>query len=183
MGPFCIGVAVPVVVFLIPYLRRHAVGQWLSTILGARIQVQHWANAPSHTGLAILCIPLLLILLFNSECKDRRTRTVTTAILAVALSLLLLRAQSSAVLSGLIWYSVADFLPIVVVVAVVLLLRKNLGETSLQKRLMLLTSVTALLSLGQFPYAAPVYFCFAFPFLVLTLTGSAEQTTATTYQP
>ena len=182
LAAFCLGIALPILVFLIPYLRRHAVGKWLSTILGARIRVQHWANAPSHTGLVVLCVPLLLLLLFNSECKEHRTRVVTASMLAVALGLLLLKAPVSALLSGLIWYSVADFLPVAVVIGVILLFRKSPEQSPFQQRLVLLTAVTALLSLGQFPYAAPVYFCFAFPFLILTLVAVAEQTTPATYQ-
>jgi hypothetical protein len=128
--------------------------------------------------LALLCVPLLLVLLVNAESRHPSTRKVTTVILSMVLGLLLLAVPGRPFVSGLVWFSIAESLPILVVIGVIVVGRKRLPGNSLTQRLMLLLCVVATLSLLQFPYANRVYFCFVVPVLILVLLALAEETTA-----
>lgn len=174
--PFGMGIVLPIVVFLAPYFTRHAVRQWLTAVLLSRERVQHAANAPASNGLILLTAPLLLLLLVNAECKDPRYRRIVTAVVWLALAVVLIAGSGRLLASALDWFSVAESLPLLVVVAVGSLFRRNFGASKLAQRLLLLALVVALSSLVEFPVSAPTYFCFVASLLFLLFVAIAEQT-------
>jgi hypothetical protein len=70
-----------------------------------------------------------------------------------------------------IWYSLRGFLPVAAIAACCLLVwQRSTGMQRLAKEeLFLVTSTAAMFSLIQFPYAAPVYFCYLAPLVLLTV--------------
>jgi hypothetical protein len=179
VGLFGLGVIIPVAIFLVPYVRRHALAKWYASLLLSAGRVQHAAIPPVSNSFALLCVPLLLVLLVNAECRHPRTRKATSAALSIVLlGLLLLAASGHLLVSALVWFSIAESLPILVVIGVIVVCRKKPPGNGLPQRLMLLLAVAATLGLVQFPYAAPVYFCFVVPVLILVLLAVAEETTA-----
>jgi hypothetical protein len=78
-------------------------------------------------------------------------------------------ATSSGIVSG-VWYSVATLTPLVVLLgaAVVLVAGKSGGQTKLQQQqVMVLISLAAMCGLVQYPFAAPIYLCYAVPLTLL----------------
>jgi hypothetical protein len=76
---------------------------------------------------------------------------------------------SSDIVSG-VWYSVATLTPLAVLLsaAVVLAARKWGGATRLrQQRMMVPVSLAAVCGLVQYPFAAPIYLCYALPLTLL----------------
>jgi len=173
-----LGVMVPIAGFLVPYIRRHAVAVWLGNFLLIRGRAQLEAIAPASIFFILFCAPLLLVLLLNAECKHLRTRKIVTAVLFALLALLLIAALGRPLVSSLEWFSVAESLPALVVICVVVLWRKNLADRQPAQRLALLAFVVAMLGMEQFPFSAPVYFCFVAPVLFVMLAALAEQTKA-----
>lgn len=178
ISPFGLGAIVPVAIFLIPYVQRHALAKWYATVLLAGGRVQHAAKPPVSNWFALLCAPLLLVLLVNAESRHPSTRKVTTVILSIVLGLLLLAASGRLLLSWAVWFSIAESLPILVVIGVIVVGREKPPGNRLTQRLMLLLCVAAMLSLFQFPFASPIYFCVVIPILILVLLALAEETTA-----
>ena len=177
VGPFGLGAMVPVAIFLVPYVQRHALAKWYASLLLPSGRIQHAAHLPVSNWLALLCVPLLLVLLVNAECKHPSTRKATTAVLSMVLGLLLLAAVGRLLLSWAVWFSIAESLPILVAIGVIVC-RKDPPGNRLSQRLMLLLCVAAMSSLFQFPFAAPIYFCVVVPILILVLLALAEETTA-----
>lgn len=177
VGLFSLGIIVPVAIFFVPYVQRHALAKWCASVLLSGRRLQH-ATLPVSNWFALLCVPLLLVLLANTECKHPRTRAVTTAVLSIVLGLLLLAAPGHSLVSGAVWFSIAESLPIVVVIGVIVLSRKRPAGSRLTQRLMLLLFVAATSSLVQFPSAAPIYFFSVVPVLILVVLALAEETTA-----
>src|ERR1019366_4972076 len=77
VGPFGLGAMVPVAIFLVPYVQRHALAKWYASLLLPSGRIQHAAHLPVSNWLALLCVPLLLVLLVNAECKHPSTRKAT----------------------------------------------------------------------------------------------------------
>ncbi len=175
-GYFAVGVALPIAVFLIPYWRRHAVGKWLATLLLSSGRLHHTSFAPPGNVVAVLCIPVLLILWANAACTEPRTRKLAIGALSVVLALLLIAVRGHLLASGLVFFSLSQLLPILVVIGVIVLARANDAASDASSRLLLLLAVAATLALFQFPVAAPIYFCFVAPFVGLVLMALAEAT-------
>jgi hypothetical protein len=176
--PVSLGVALPVAIFLVPYALRHAVGPWLTNVLLTRGRIQHAANAPASNLLILMTVPLLLLLLANAEWKDRQRRKILSAGLAVLLGMLLFAAAGHHLAAAMAWFSVAESLPLLVVVAAVVLQRTNVDGSPSAQRLLVLTLVVAISALVQFPVSAPTYFCFVASLLFLMLMALAEETKA-----
>jgi hypothetical protein len=173
---FCLGLLLPIAMFLVPYVARHAVGQLLAAVLLSRERVQHTANIPASNLLILLTAPLLLLLLVNAECKDPRYRRIATAILSVMLAALLIAGSGHSLALALDWFSIAEFLPLLVVIAVFALMRRGLEQNEPRQRLVLLALVAAISGLVQFPVSAPTYFCFVASLVFLLLVAVAEHT-------
>ena len=174
VGCFVLGVAAPILVFLIPYWRRHAVAKWASSLLLSSARLHHTAFAPPANSVALLCAPALLILWANAECNRGQTRKLIIAATSVALGLLLISVRGHLLASGLVFFSLSQLLPILVLIGVVVLVRKRSADKATRERLMLVLAVAATLALVQFPVAAPIYFCFVVPFVGLVLIAVGE---------
>ena len=129
IGPFSLGVAVPIAFFLIPYIGRHVVGQWLAAVLLARGRVEHSSNPPASNAFLILTVPLLLFLLINSEFRLGKTRKVVAAVLSALLGLLLILGATHHLASALEWFSIVESLPLLVVIGLVVIARKGLTHS------------------------------------------------------
>ena len=127
---FTLGAIIPVAMFLIPYIQRRALLKWLTSVLLSGQRVHNAASfvPPTRIWLAFLCLPLLLVLLFNGERKHRKIRNITTAVLCGVLGLLLLAEPGHILVAGLVWFSISESLPILAVIGVIVLCRKHLDR-------------------------------------------------------
>ena len=166
--PFLAGVGLPVVMFGAWYARAGALPALIHGVFVAphrRLSfIAVHAPEPS-TMLAVL--PFVALVAFAYRVKGRLARR-ETALLAIALLLLLRATGGNGALYRTVWFAARSLLPLLVLVGVVLLVRRR--ETSsrvLREQTMLLLAVTSLCSLVQYPYAVSVYFGYVAPLVVL----------------
>jgi hypothetical protein len=178
--PFCVGVVFPILLFLAPYLRRHAVSKWFTSLLLSSARVRLSTNPPPANVLMLLAVPLLFVLLLNAEVKQRLARRAATILVASCLCLLLVCAHGRPLISALVWFSIVEALPFIVVASVIVLFTLQDGYGQQHRLLMVLACVLSMVSLVQFPFAAPMYFFFIAPILFLTFLALAEHNQVST---
>lgn len=170
LGPFLLGVALPVALFLVPYARSAALGTFLNGVFVLPMRRFALASSPAPplvTMLALVPVALLAVLAHRAASRIRRRET---AILAFTLLLLLRATGANGMLYRAVWSAMRGLLPVLVLVAVIVLWRTRDADHRsplLRAQTMLILSVAALCSLVQFPFAVPNYFCYVAPLVVL----------------
>jgi len=166
-GPFLVGVAAPLAVFLVPYLGAHAVGALVHGVFGSvNARMTGLAGAETAPGLGymvygLMTLIILLLGLFSPKARSHRATAVVGLCLALTLGV-------SALAGGLqdTWLMGGMLTPLVVLLGVVLLSRPVEREAG--TRLMLMVSLTSVCTLVQFPLAYVTYFCYVAPLVLLT---------------
>jgi hypothetical protein len=182
---FAAGVAIPVAIFLVPYLLTGTVGLLVRDIftlsgdLIARVGMKppvQWFRQ----GLEVNVVLIALVLL--TRLKTTRSKTAPqlwkqilfAVFLVVMIPTLLFLAHRSRYYYQHVWSTIWVFAPVVVVVGVGMLARSsrlNRLESIPRQRLFLILSVTAACSLIQFPFSNTIYFCYIAPLVLLSITA------------
>jgi Dolichyl-phosphate-mannose-protein mannosyltransferase len=168
--PFVCGVLSPVIAFLAPYASG-AVGQFFSGVTSSAIarSVGLGVLRPVSIKEAIFALTLAALVAGAMYWREFQGKPVGAAV-GLGLTVMLVKsATSSGIVSG-VWYSVATLTPLVVLLgaAVVLAAGKSGGLTKLQRQqVMVLISLSAMCGLVQYPFAAPIYLCYALPLTLL----------------
>jgi 4-amino-4-deoxy-L-arabinose transferase-like glycosyltransferase len=168
--PFLIGVALPVALFLVPYLRSGSLGALAYGVFVLpmkRFGVAVSRVLPFATMLA--CAPLVLLAVLARVSRDRMAQRIGVAV-ALALGALFVVTGHNDPAYRMVWYSVRMLLPGLVVVGVVVLSRERAADAEdrlLRPRTMALLCVAALCNLIQFPYFVANYFCYVAPLVAL----------------
>jgi hypothetical protein len=165
------GAALPVALFLVPYVLRqdiYSVYRGLFVLPQLRFDFAFHPVPPAFTLLAavpaaaVVCVPLFFRI---------RAAVWVPVVLAVCLAVLL-PFGSEAPIYRVVWYSVRPLGPIAAVLLCILLVRRRMDPSidAERKRLMfLMAAVAAFHSVIQFPYAFGVYFYYAAPPILLAL--------------
>jgi hypothetical protein len=170
VAPFLAGLAIPVALFLIPFVRGEAVGALVNGVFvlpAKRIGTASFRMLPPWSMLAL--VPAWLLLVYGRRMAARMTRYHVAA-LAVGLTGYLVATASVPLVYRIVWYAVRGVLPVLVLAGVVLLARDRMAdrESPLRRsRLMLLLGVCAVYTLVQFPFSVPIYFCYVAPLVAL----------------
>lgn len=171
-GPFLAGVAIPVALFVAPFVRAGAVTALYQGVfvLPAKRLTFAIERPPALISL-VAVVPLGALL-----AMGRRPRLAwgDFVLSAAILGAVLLLAGRSMPVYRMVWWSVRTLIPVVVAWGALLLVRRDASpafDAERHQLLMLLLAITALCSLVQFPFSAPVYFCYVAPLLVLTTTA------------
>lgn len=171
--PLAAGVALPVFIFLIPYFASGSVSDFLRGVFVLPQRRLGTASFPLPPISALLpAVPFALLLAAPSAPLSRPLRRSLFALLLVLLGALL--ATSSQVEPyRIVWFSVRSLAVVVVLAGCVWLFRGNAsvsgGESG--QKLFLLLAVVGWVSLVQFPFAAPIYFCYVAPLVGVALLG------------
>jgi len=172
--PFIAGTVLPVLIFLIPYIRANAVPALIHGVFvlpSKRFDAA--VVAPPGLDKMAALVPIAL-LLFVAYCSSKKIRVVCGVILGLYLGFLLHFSAANSKAYGASWYSIATAIPPLTVAAAIYLgvprLFRRLNSADNQ-RLMLLFSVLAMTSIVQFPFSAPIYFCYAAPTLILAASA------------
>jgi hypothetical protein len=179
--PFAIGVAIPLAIFLVPFVRG---GAGHALVHGVFILPQrrfaYSANAPLPPWTMLWLLPFGAVALWL-----RRERSplpaVVLAVAGAVLAAIVFAAATQPVLYRNVWYA-ARSLPVLVVAAAAWHLARARTGAKDDARLVVLVAALACGSLVQFPYSAPVYFCYAAPLLFLALVPWAARGGAATMQ-
>ena len=170
--PLGIGVALPILTFLTPYWITHSspsVFHALFTL--SKRHIFFAATIPPDPQYMLAVAPIALVIVF-SIFSHRQGKLVYGVILSIYLAIILLTSSRSPLIYGLGWSSVAYAIPLVTLAVVgFLILCRHVDDSKAQGRLVLLAAVMAQMSVVQFPFSAPVYFCYVAPFVILLMTA------------
>jgi hypothetical protein len=169
--PFGLGFAIPLLVFLIPFVVSGALHDFAHGLLALPTRaIRSAAIAPVSAINMVTIAPFIAPVLIGYEFR-RLGRLITGSILALAACAILIFSAKYPVLQLFGWYSLRTAIPVFVLSGVAILwVSGRQGKLSpvRQQQIMLIVCVAALCSLVQFPFAAEVYFCFVAPLLILT---------------
>jgi hypothetical protein len=178
--PFVCGVLGPVIAFLVPYARSGAVGQFLSGVTSSAIARSAGLGvlrpvAIKEATFALVLAGLVAAAMYLREFQGK----LIGAAVGLALMVMLVKsATSSGIVSG-IWYSVATLTPLVVLLGAAVVMTAGTRRFShvavlsgcrpklQQQQVMVLISLAAMCGLVQYPFAAPIYLCYALPLALL----------------
>ncbi|HSZ63831.1 MAG TPA: glycosyltransferase family 39 protein [Terriglobales bacterium] len=183
--PFCCGVLAPIAIFLVPYARSGAVTEFFAGVTSSALARSVGLGVIRPAGLdkgfyTLLLVGLVSAAMYLRQCQGRVVGS------AFGLGLLVIAVKTPTlprVVSG-VWYSVATLTPLLVLLgsAVLLAHDKRGGAAAVlqRQRVMLLISIAAMCTLVQYPFAAPIYLCYALP---LTLLAAVAVVTTARKQP
>lgn len=170
LAPFLAGVALPIALFLVPFAQGHAIGALLNGVFILPTKRFGVASYPMLSPWSMLgLIPAALLLFYGRRMAGRMTRVHVLALTAVVTAWFAYTA-SVPLLYRLVWYALRALLPVLVLLGVVALARRRAadeGHPLLRAQTMLLLSAAALVTLVQFPFSAPIYFCYVAPLVML----------------
>ena len=168
VGPFALGVTLPILVFLVPYLRSHSAGALVDGVLIDPMKRLDFAAVRPPT-LGSLCTAVLLLPLSGILRTGReRPSWLVRAAVGVALAAAILASDHYTRLYLLTWDSMRGMVPLVILCGAWLLARHESLTSKLNgQRLLLLLAVCGSCALVQFPFAAPIYFFYVAPLVAL----------------
>jgi hypothetical protein len=169
--PFVGGVLIPVIAFLVPYARSGALAQFFAGITSSAMarSIALGVIRPAGAEKSIFALALVGLLAAAMYWREFQGKVVGAAV-CLGLTVMLVKAATSGAIVAGVWYSVATLTPLVVVIGAILLLAtgKSSSSTKIQRqRVMVLISLAAICGLVQYPFAAPIYFCYAAPLTLL----------------
>jgi hypothetical protein len=175
LAPFLLGVALPTVLFLVPYARSGSLGAFVHGVfvLPAK-RMSHASFAlPVTTLLALLpAAAVVALVVRGARARDPRIGFGRRAAIVVAALLVAVLLMSGSVggVYRMVLFSARSLIPVLAFAAVMLLARDHDASAAAalrRARLMLLLSVTAVCTLVQFPFTVAIYFCYVAPLVAL----------------
>ncbi len=176
------GVAAPVLVFLLPYIARSGIGDFIEGVFilpQKRMQFADYPMPPLKSLFAVL--PLATLLVFPLVIHRRLNQIwLTATVWTLCIFAILLGSQDP--VYQFVWNSARPLVPVIIIVGIVVLLRRENTNPTLESSapekplpdnpiLFLLLAMTAMVSLVQFPYSFGIYFCYAIPLGILALVA------------
>jgi hypothetical protein len=166
--PFVVGIAIPVVVFLVPYILSDSVAVlWHGVFVAPARRLDFAARRLPGTATLLGAVPVALLLgvlpLGGGRVPARR---LVMGILLLALIAFLILSRHA------VWYSIRPLLPLVVLVGVWLLARRGEAEAIAplrRQQVLVVLAVAALGSLVVFPFSRPIYFFYIAPLAALAV--------------
>jgi hypothetical protein len=167
---FSLGVLIPLAVFLIPYLRDGGV---MDVFRGVFVLPARRFQYATLTPIAIRFLGGVVIdtsLLWGVFLAPLRVAKWARITVALVSPVALMVAARYVSVQKCVWSVIWDLMPAAIIAGLALLLWQARGLTDAHSRqkLFLLLSVTAGCSLIQVPFAAPIYFCYVAPLVVLS---------------
>jgi hypothetical protein len=170
LAPFLFGLTLPIALFLIPFVRGDAVGALFNGVFvlpTKRFGVASVRMLPLVRMLTL--VPVFLLFACGHFLAGRITRLYALG-LAVVLAVYLIGTGTDPFLYRSVWYAARGVLPVLVLIGIVVLAKARDADAEsplLRSRTMLLLSVSAAFTLVQFPFSAPIYFCYVAPLVAL----------------
>ena len=173
--PFLSGVAVPIILFLMPYARSGTVWKFLRGVTASAVARSSGLGVVRPIGIEkIICVLPLIGVLAAAMYWDKFQGKVVGTALGLAAVAIAWKAYESGDTAYGIWCSAALLTPVTVLWgAVTVWLRKHKGarEKLERQQVVLLISLAATCTLVQFPFAAPIYLTYGIPLTLLALVA------------
>jgi hypothetical protein len=184
IAPFVGGLLAPVGIFLAPYAWSGSVRQFFTGVTESAVarSVGLGVMRPALIDKSIFALALAGLVAAAIYWREFQSKLVGVAV-GLALTLMLVKTSTSGEIVSGVWYSVATLTPLVVVLGALFALKAARlgGQTKLQEqRVMVLICLAAMCGLVQYPFAAPIYLCYALP---LTLLAAMAIVTTARKQP
>jgi len=171
--PFGVGIAIPIAAFSLPFLQSGSVHDLVNGLIALPTRAVRFAVfSPENSAAIATTIPFILPIVIAHEC-GRLGRAICGIIICLYGCAVLIFATKSPLIYGLGWSSMANAIPVLVLAGTSILWQEHRQEklsSTRQQQMMLMMCVTALCSLVQFPFSAPVYFFYVAPLAILTAT-------------
>jgi hypothetical protein len=169
--PFGCGALSPVIVFLALYARSGTFVQFFSGVTSSAVarSIGLGVIRPAFIEKSIFALALAGLVAAAMYVREFQGKVVGAAV-GLGLTVMLVKATTSSGIVAGVWYSVATLTPLVVLAGAVIVLSAGKwgGATKLQRqRVMALISLAAMCGLVQYPFAAPIYLCYALPLTLL----------------
>jgi len=164
---YVLGVLLPIVIFLIPYMSS---GSWMKLFQGVFITPFVRVDAvvfslPPASYLA-LEVPVAALLLLGLTSLGQRDRIISLVLIPLLLVGLVLSLSFS--VFNLVFTMVRLLMPIVAVIASWMLLFDKDLEDRRKLEIYTVLTVSSFMTLVQFPFSAPIYFCYVAPLFILS---------------
>ena len=177
--PFGVGFALPVLLFLVPYIRSGALEDFLTGVFvlpARRFEIATFAMPPLRTVWSAL--PYGAVLLFASaRARGLPIKWPIAAVIA-ALPLALVAAARSQPMYEIVWHSARHIGFFAVAAGCLLLLSRADLDANKRQFVFLAVAMAAFMPLLQIPFPAPIYFAYGAPFLVLAVSAVAARARA-----
>jgi hypothetical protein len=167
--PFLLGTLVPVAVFVAPYVAVGAVGDLASGVWPVK-RIQFASLSPPNI-LTLFAVVVFVPLIWVPKGLRDIERTLPVAVLA----LVALVASRTVVVYALTWQSLRAVVPVLTVGGLIAVSRRwqAAPDPVVAQRVVLLLAVAAMCSLVQFPFAAPIYFAYVAPLVIIAAAALA----------
>jgi Dolichyl-phosphate-mannose-protein mannosyltransferase len=170
--PFCLGVLIPLLIFLAPYIRGNAVHAFVNGLFVLpykRVQGVYLGLPGIETTLPTL--GMIGILALGAQLRGK-ARWLLTFVAAVSAVYCLVSSAHNVRIYRVPWHAAFWLIPFLAATGGVLLRRAGLDRGSLadsasQQRLFLILAIVSLGALVQYPFAAQIYFCYVAPLVIL----------------
>ena len=171
VAPFALGVAVPVAWFAAPYILSGSLADLWRGVFVLPTRRLSVATMPLWgLGTTVAALPLVAALATAAR-GSAPTRRIVAWLVVPALTLLSAASFAGDVYLA-VWRSVRPLIPLLVLGGALLLGSSARAGGQLaplrRQQVLLVLSVTALCGLVQFPFSAPIYFCYVAPLVVLS---------------
>jgi len=165
--PFMLGVAIPVALFLIPYVTSHSVGDFVRGVFITPARRLTYAAMPPMSwtrGLPALCVAGVALV---SQRTPRRTSIFLAFMVAIVGTVIVADAATSGTTYRWMFAAATLLTTVIVVGAAAIVAGVGARPAVRRQRVMIVAAAVAMFALVQFPFAAAVYFCYLTPLLAL----------------
>jgi Dolichyl-phosphate-mannose-protein mannosyltransferase len=165
--PFAIGCVVPIALLVAQYASSGAVHDLVRGVFitpTRRLQVASWPLPSLREGWPALALATLLAV---AVALPRRWQWIAASLLGVFLTYELVKWVNHPRVYTLTWAAGRVAIPVAVAIGAVALIVR--GQEAASDRRFAILAVAALSSLVQFPFSAPIYFCYVAPLAVLAV--------------
>ncbi len=169
--PFALGIAIPVSLFVIPYVIAGSLGDLVQGVFVTPFKRLSLAAMRPPGLLPSAFATLLLLLLLAAFHRKDQLRLVDVVLVVLVLGTGLFAAFDDSSIYRLVWHSIRTLVPVIALAGAFFLMYPRAGgrlPVLRRQQLMLVLSATVLVSLVQYPFSAPIYFCYVAPLVVLS---------------
>ena len=168
--PYAIGVAIPLLALVLYFAANGAATDLFFGVFIRPASRLRLAAQPAFPVISMLPTLMLFALVWTAALSPRQCRELAVALQLVLFATLLALAPGQPILFTASWISVFHVPPLIIAIGCIWLLRAG-AASPVRRRMFLLLSTTAFVSLNPYPFAGALHFYPTVPFVVLTVAA------------